>query len=168
MKKKMLIVIAALASTAVAVRAESDDRRELAAEVIIAMEAEQLLKENIAAMKENFVEQMAMMSRASPGADIAEAQEKILGIIEESMSWDAVRDDFIDLYSTLFDAPTLKGLLAFYQSEVGREFVRKMPELTARSQEISMKRMSEVMPRMMEVMQQLQPSRQPSRPALVE
>ena len=74
--------------------------------------------------------------------------ERMSVMVRESISWEKIKPQYIDLYAKSYDETTIDGMLAFYRSDAGRTMVSKQPELIAQSQAISQARLQELQPRM--------------------
>ena len=61
------------------------------------------------------------------------------------MSWDALEDDFIELYVAEFTEKELKQLTKFYKTPVGKKSVSKLPVLMQRGSEIGQKHVEDNM-----------------------
>jgi uncharacterized protein len=60
-----------------------------------------------------------------------QAVEASVNVTLEKFSWARMKTMFVDIYSEVLSLEELRGLVAFYESPVGRKFIAKQPELTA-------------------------------------
>lgn len=63
--------------------------------------------------------------------------------VDRVLSWEAIRDELIDLYVPVFTEEELSRLSEFYESEVGRKLMDHLPELTRASMKVSQVRVEE-------------------------
>lgn len=63
--------------------------------------------------------------------------------VDRVLSWEAIRDELIDLYVPIFSEAELEQLATFYQSDVGRKLMDHLPELTRASMQVSQVRVEE-------------------------
>jgi hypothetical protein len=75
-------------------------------------------------------------------------QAKMAGIMKEELSWDKMKDLYVQAYRETFSREEIVGLIAFYQTPVGQSLVSKQPELTKRTMTILQQRMAPMMQRM--------------------
>lgn len=64
-------------------------------------------------------------------ARAVQAIEASVNVTLEKFSWARMKAMFVDIYSEVLSLEELRGLVAFYESPVGRKFIAKQPELTA-------------------------------------
>jgi hypothetical protein len=70
------------------------------------------------------------------------------------MDCDSMKKETAAIYAELFSEDELKGLIEFYNSDLGKKFSEKQPDLMRRSMELSMGRMQNAMPQIMQKIQQ--------------
>jgi hypothetical protein len=74
-------------------------------------------------------------------------QTKMIGIMKEELSWEKMKGLYVQVYRETFSREEIDGLIAFYQTPVGRSFVDKQPELMKRTMAIMQQRMAPMMQR---------------------
>jgi hypothetical protein len=84
---------------------------------------------------------------ADEQATLDKQQAKMSAILKEELSWDKVKDQYVQTYREMFSQEEIDGLIAFYQTPVGQSLVSKQPELTNRTMTILQQRMAPVMQR---------------------
>lgn len=57
------------------------------------------------------------------------------------LNYEAIKKDFINLYSDTFTIAELKGLIVFFKSPIGKTYINKTPELTNKMIELNQKYM---------------------------
>lgn len=68
-------------------------------------------------------------------------QAKMAGIMKEELSWEKMKDQYVQVYRETFSQEEIDGLIAFFQTPVGRSFVSKQPDLTKRTMTIMQQHM---------------------------
>ena len=84
---------------------------------------------------------------AEEQATLDQQQAKMSAIMKEELSWDKVKDQYVQAYREMFSQEEIDGLMAFYQTPVGQSLMNKQPELTNRTMAILQQRMAPVMQR---------------------
>lgn len=70
-------------------------------------------------------------------------QQRARAELDQTLAWEVMRDELIDLYLPLFSEQEFEQLAAFYQSAVGRKLMANLPDLTRASMAISRQRVEE-------------------------
>jgi hypothetical protein len=65
----------------------------------------------------------------------------------EEFKWAKIKDMFIDIYAEVLTLEELEGLIKFYESPIGQQYIKKQPQLTTASMIRMQKLMEEVMPK---------------------
>jgi hypothetical protein len=74
-------------------------------------------------------------------------QAKMTGVLKEELSWEKMKDLYVQVYRETFSQEEIDGLIAFYQTPVGQSFVSKQPELTKRTMTIMQQCMAPLLQR---------------------
>lgn len=72
--------------------------------------------------------------------------KRINELTRREMSWDAMKNDFIDVYVEAFTEQDIREMIRFYDSPLGRKTIEKTPFLMQRILEMSQKRVMKLMP----------------------
>src|SRR4030088_1189435 len=88
-------------------------------------------------------------------AGVAEMMNKAVAQIEERMSWEKLKPEYLKLYADVFTEDEISGFLAFYKTPTGQAMLAKMPLLMSKSMEISQRRMAGLMPEIQRQMQDM-------------
>ena len=132
--------------------AQDEAKRASAEELLKVMRIDEMManqKETIKKMAASFLPKNLSAEQLKTAQEI---QDKAMETVSRQLSWEALKPDFIQVYSEVYTEQELKDLTAFYQTPAGRKFIEKMPELQARTMEIMQKRMAEIMPAMLAAM----------------
>lgn len=117
----------------------SPARMRAAAELVDAMDMEQNLKQTTDALIEQQKGQMPMM---------AEYEDIMRDFMNKALNWSELRDDYIRMYAEVYTEDELRQLRAFYQTPLGKRLLATLPEVAAKSSEISNRRMQQHLPEM--------------------
>lgn len=150
MKKLIAAACAAVLALAAPARAQEPTPSRLAA-------AEQLL--TAADMERNYQRTMEMMIEQQMRQNAAMAQfEGIMrSFFAKHMSWRDVRGDMARVYALTFTEDEMRQLAAFYQTPLGRRLLDATPELAARTNEFTQRRLMQHMPELtQQMMEQMQ------------
>jgi uncharacterized protein len=82
----------------------------------------------------------------SEKVEARKAVEASMKITLEKFSWDRMKGMFVDIYAEVLSLEELEGLIAFYESPIGRKFIKKQPELTSATMQKMQGLMQELMP----------------------
>lgn len=92
-------------------------------------------------------------SQAQANPMLAGKKDALKTFMQKYMSWDVLREDYINLYATEFTESELKELTAFYKTPLGKKLAAKQSAISVKSQEIAQSKMQEHMSELMELMQ---------------
>jgi hypothetical protein len=85
---------------------------------------------------------------------LEEIQKLTTDILSEDLSWDKLKDEYIDLYAATFDEEELKGIIEFTRSPLGQKLNEKTPVLMKKSMAIGQKHAEAVMPKIQAAIQE--------------
>ncbi|OEO25397.1 hypothetical protein AX279_12920 [Pseudomonas sp. J237] len=97
-------------------------------------------------------------------ATLERYQAKANAAIDSAVGWDKIKPDMIKLYTSNFSEPELKELIKFYQSPLGKKFMQKMPELTARSAQLTQAKLQVAVPQVNKMLQDMTDEVAPKKP----
>ncbi|QEE27715.1 DUF2059 domain-containing protein [Terriglobus albidus] len=160
MRKILIAATAMLLAFPLSARADEASKRA---------KIEQML--TVLKMEDNFnllmkqVEQQGRqmgMSMTNP-SQLTEADKKILdnfmtklmAAMQETMGWQKLKSEFIDLYAKAYTEEEVDGILTFYKSPVGQSMLAKTPQLVQQSMAISQTHMKEIQPKLEQLTEEL-------------
>jgi hypothetical protein len=115
------LVLAALA-TAPAAAQPSQAQRAAATELLVAMRVPELLDNSVRAS-------MEAQLRVTP--ELRGMEEVMREFARRYVSWEALREQYVELYATTFTEDELRSMTDFYRSDVGQKLARTTPRLLA-------------------------------------
>ena len=103
----------------------------------------------------------ASMRQAFAGQQPTPDQQKILddmrlktvSIFKEQMKWEIIQPVLIDIYQRSFTQEEINGLISFYNSEVGKAVLAKMPTVMQNSTQAIQDLMTPIMPKLQQLQQ---------------
>ena len=117
-----------------------DEKADLAKEVLELTHVNQTIRQL----------QDQMMSQLNIPADkkvkATEFQNKLSKKISDVMSYDKTEKEYIDLYTSVYTAEELRGIIKFYKSPVGKSMIEKQPVITKKAMEMSQKKLKVLIP----------------------
>lgn len=90
---------------------------------------------------------MQQSGRQPTPADEA-LRERMKALTLEEMSWANMKPKLAQVYRESFTQEEIDGLIAFYESPVGRSYVAKMPLVMAKTMQVSQQQMQSLMPKL--------------------
>lgn len=135
--------------------AQDDNRRKLVEELLILTNVKENVQELSQRLKDMQMAQIEQMDLPPEKAEEArQLQDQIMTILFEELSWDQMKEDFIELYASVFTEEEIKAMLGFYRSPAGQKLNRKMPEIMEKSMVISQKHVRRAAPRVQGVLEE--------------
>jgi hypothetical protein len=93
---------------------------------------------------------LAAQMQANP--QLVSLEPKMRQFFAKHMSWEALKDDYVVLYTQTFTEQEIRQLSAFYKTPVGRKSLEKMPMLMQKGAEIGADRVRKNMPELMQLL----------------
>ncbi|HEU4557451.1 MAG TPA: DUF2059 domain-containing protein [Longimicrobium sp.] len=122
---KLLAAALALALTlpAAPARAQSSaEQRAAATELLVAMRAPEMLESSVRTM-------LDAQLRNAP--ELANVQDVLRDFVNRYVSWEALREQYVEIYARAFTEDELRQMTDFYRSDVGQKLARTGPRLLA-------------------------------------
>ena len=141
--------------------APADDgqrRRELAGDLLDALEIKATLAASMEMMKTMMTSQVQQMQKQLPAAAARGPQAKAIhermmartmDLVTEELAWERMRESYIEVYAETLTAEEMEGLIVFFRSPVGRSYVQKQPELMQRAAAVTQKATAGMVPKIM-------------------
>ena len=140
MKRLLLSLALVLACAAPALAQDpSPARLRAAGELVDAMNMQKMMDETaVATMKAQIAQQPVL----------AQFEDILRETLQKAMKWEEVRGDFVRIYAETYTEDELRQLRTFYQTPLGQRVLATMPEVAAKSTEVSNRRMQQFLPEM--------------------
>lgn len=142
-------------------RAQADpaSHRAKVEELFSLMKLDQMManqRTQVRQMMSNAFSQMMERQGLSPEqtAAMQQTQTKIGAFVDEKLTWEGMKPEFVQVYQEAFTEPELNDIVTFYKTPTGRKLVDKTPDLTAKGMQIGQRRVMEIMPEVQRMAQE--------------
>ena len=143
----LVMAIVVLSVLSPLVYADEASQKVIAEDLLRTVKVDQMTKPIFDQMRLMMEQQFAQMSAPEDMKPIlSKYVDKLVNIMEQSLSWHNVKEDMTSIYVHSFTEDELKGMLAFYKSPVGQSVIDKMPVTL----QLSMATMQKHMPKVRE------------------
>ncbi len=125
------------------------EHRTLAEELIKITEGDMVMekmKAQVTMIFQQITSQMNIQEAYKP--KLEKYSKRFDTILKEDMAWCKVKDQYLDLYTSVFTEEETKGLVDFYKSDLGKKVTAKMPELMQQSMTVARTYMQGVVPKL--------------------
>ena len=169
MKSWIAAIVLALASLPVFGAGPTDASLE---RLLAVTRSESLIDSMQGQVEQMFRQSMAQgMKTAGPGGKLNDAQQRIVdelpgrfaALMREEMSWTRFKPMMMTVYRESFSQEEIDGLIAFYESPLGKLMIERMPVVMQRSMELVQADMKTTLPKlealMKDTMRRLQEAR---------
>lgn len=100
-----------------------------------------------AQVQQMFAERFAQTQAPESKRALLESyQSKADAVLDREIGWDKLKPDLIALYSEAFSEQELAELNEFYASELGKKVLARLPQLNARSAQLTQARLEGAVP----------------------
>ncbi len=148
MKRTLLAVICILTFTSTVALADQASEKQAVLKMLEITNArnmaDQVMKSMEAMMDSQFQEAAVQLSPEGR-KELDAVREDSVNWLRDNLSWDQMKDMYVDIYTQVFTEDEINQLVQFYQSPLGRTMLEKMPELLRltleKSQALVQKRM---------------------------
>jgi hypothetical protein len=141
--KRLACTLALLLACALPARAQSPapspERVRAATELVESMNMEATLAQSMETMLQQQVKQAPMM---------AQFQDIMREFMKKAMNWQEVREDYVRVYAEVYTTDELRQLRDFYGTPLGKRLLSSLPEVMAKSSEITNTRLQRYLPEM--------------------
>ncbi len=83
---------------------------------------------------------------------LAQYEDLMRQFVEKYLTWDQVKDQYVNIYANMFTEPELRELIQLYQTPTGKKLLSSMPEIMNRSMQITQRQLQ---PHLPELQQQI-------------
>ena len=127
---KTLVVAAVIVLSVFVPVAHADEtsQKVIVEDLLQTMKTDQMMKPLFEQMRSMMEQQFTQMGASEDMKPILKRYiDKLVNIMEQTLSWQTLKDDMISIYMQAFTEDELKGMLTFYKSPVGQSVISKMP-----------------------------------------
>lgn len=138
------------------VAASGDTHRASVEKLLLLTKQDQLLEQTFPQIKQLVLQQIQQTELSQEQSRLMEEYfNKIFDVMKDEMSWDKMKDDFIQIYMAVYTEQEVNELIAFYESPIGQKTVEKMPQLMQESMAISQKYTMNMMPKILAIAEEM-------------
>ncbi len=103
---------------------------------------------------------------------LAQFEDLMRQFMDKYLTWDQVKDQYVNIYADVFTEPELRELIQLYNTPTGKKLLTSMPDIMNRSMQITQKQLQphlpelqqQIMARVQEQQKQQQPQPAPGQP----
>jgi len=138
----------------------ADSYYESVEELLLLMKVDENLAYTFAQLRPILLEQFQAMMDGDVTPEQVQIMEKYMGemldMMEEEMSWEKIKDDFIHVYMSVYTEEEIQELIKFYQTPVGQKTIEQTPILMEQSMEISQKYLFATLPKLQSIAEKME------------
>ncbi len=150
----LLVLVALIFSFSVA--ANENTHRASIEKLLVLTEVDQGYEQVFPRIKQFVLQQLKQMNVPQDQSPIIEKYfGKMIDVMKTEMSWDKMKDDYIQLYMSVYTEEEIQGLITFYESPVGQKMIEKMPLLMEQSMVISQKYTQNLLPQIQKIIEEM-------------
>jgi hypothetical protein len=156
MKTLIMATAIVLAVLNPVVYADEAPQKVIAEDLLQTMKVDQMTKPLFDQTRSMMEQQFTQMGASEDMKPILKKYlDKLFNVMEQSLSWQNLKEDMISIYVNVFSEDELKGMLAFYKSPVGQSVIGKMPAAMQQSMLLMQKRMPKLEEQIKKVTEEL-------------
>ncbi|TLX63053.1 hypothetical protein DN820_13630 [Stutzerimonas nosocomialis] len=84
--------------------------------------------------------------------------------LDKAIGWPKLKPEIVELYTSTFTEQELKELIAFYESPIGKKMMARLPELNARSAQLTQVKLEAAVPPVNKLLEDMTAELQPKKP----
>ena len=139
--------VLSLALFSVQANADSSSHAAHAERFLELVNAHRLTVPVYAQVQQMFAERFAQTQAPESRRALLESyQSKADAVLDREIGWDKLKPDLVALYSEAFSEQELAELNEFYASELGKKVLARLPQLNARSAQLTQARLEGAVP----------------------
>lgn len=153
-------------SLPLAARADEASHKAKAEEVIQILHLDRMVN----GVMQNALQQSATLTKQRYGgqmtpaatAALSDFQKKLTATLEPQISYEALKPDYIRIFSEQFTEEQIDAMLAFYKSPAGKALIEKLPLVEQQVGQVLQKRVQELQPQVKQMFDDFQKSLPPA------
>lgn len=154
--RPLIVLLLCAALSSFGSPAFADDKRRLAEKLLDLMGTKEALEAQLEQTRQMMSGQIeAILNGMGQSGDRAQngkqLEDKVFAVLNDELSWTGMKEEYVDLYASTFSEDELHGLIQFYQSDIGRAFAAKQPQLMQKTMAMAQAKMTTLMPRLLAI-----------------
>ena len=156
MKTLMVGACIVLISLNAVAHADEASQKMIAEELLRTMKVDQMTKPLFVQMRSMLEQQFTQMGAPDDLRPILNRYtDKLFSVMEQTLSWQALKEDYVSIYMGTFTEDELKGMVTFYKSPLGQAVIDKMPVAMQQAMQLAQKRGPELQEKIKEISEQM-------------
>ncbi len=156
MRKLLIAVLALTLSFSTSLLADESSKRKTVNELISMLNMEKMMDTMYLQVDKMFMDLSKDLEiRESESPIFKKYMSKVTNVMREEMSWQKMKEPFIEIYMKHYTEKELNDLLAFYKSDSGRKMIEKMPLIMQESMLVSRKMLKDFLPKIKAITKEL-------------
>jgi hypothetical protein len=151
MKKTAMLMMAVLAFVTTAIAAEPVDaakNKALAEKLMDTMKISEAMTRSFDMVKKMQLDMMAKRLKGKQLQNAEKLNQALMELVSRELSWEKLKDPFINIYAESFTAEELDAMIKFYESPIGKKLLEKQPEMARKTMQMMQSIMMKMMPEM--------------------
>ena len=130
--------------------------RDSVEKLLLLTKVDQLMNQMYDQIKPMVLQQFRQMNLTKDQSQIIDKyMGKMFDVMKSEMSWDKIKDDFIQIYESVYSEEEIQDLIKFYQTPTGQKLIEKTPIVIQQSMAINQKYVMNIMPQIQEIAMEL-------------
>jgi hypothetical protein len=149
MMKKVMMLLGLLFALVGGIQAQTTEKSKhykAAEDLLLTMNMKQAIDESVDQM-------LVLQLKNNPNLQPAEATLK--QFFNKYMSWEALREDYIQIYMEEFTEKELKDMMSFFKTDTGKKMAAKQTTLMMKGAQLGQNKVQEHMSELQEMLQKL-------------
>jgi uncharacterized protein len=142
--KLLSVFIAVLVLRNIAICQDSTSHAAAALELLTMMNMEKTFAQTVDVI-------IAAQEKAMP--EIKQYEEVMRTFYAKYINWESFKDKMVTIYAGEFTESELRGMIAFYKTDIGKKAIEKLPILATKGAEMGQQAVQDHMPELMEAIQ---------------
>lgn len=160
MKKLNAVILAALFTLvfAFAASAKPDTHRAAIEKLLAVTKQDQILDQTFTQLKQMATQEIQQFQPTITPEQkplLEKFYTKMFDVMKEELSWNKMKEDFIQLYLSNFTEAEINDLIAFYETPSGKKYIEKTPVILKESLTITQKYTLNMMPKIQKLVDDL-------------
>ncbi|MDD5499193.1 MAG: DUF2059 domain-containing protein [Dehalococcoidales bacterium] len=136
--------------------AKADSFHDTVEQLLLLTKQDQILEQTFEQIKPMLLQQYQLMNIPEAKAQIMHKYlGKILDVMKDEMSWDQIKEEYIQIYMAVYTEDEVRELIKFYQSPIGQKTVAEMPLLMQQSMLVSQNHLKNILPKIQEISKEM-------------
>ena len=150
-----VLITLLVSSTAIA---STDSHRQAVEEMLTVSRVDKMIDpmmDNVMAMMNQQMNRVQSDIPEEKRPILEKYNARLVETLRQELRWESMKNEFVDIYLTVYTEEEIRGLTAFYSSPLGQKMLDKMPELMQATMQVSQQLMQGAMPKVQLLMEEM-------------